>query len=138
MEAFLIESEETLSEIDHAALALESGTASPDTLNQLFRAFHNLKGSSAMMGLPAIVDFAHHVENLLDLTRRGEIPISPKLVDLVLRSGDQIASLLAVERGHPPPDPRLTQKLVEDLCGLANLPVNAEPVAADEDGAFLF
>jgi two-component system, chemotaxis family, sensor kinase CheA len=143
IEAFIIEAHDLLAEIDQAALSLEAGAPSQETVNQLFRAFHTIKGSGGICGLDAIVEFTNHIENLLDLVREGKIPVSPKLIDLVLRSEDQIASLLAVEHGAPPPDPALTQKLIADLCAHAGLPVAVSPPkqkqpATDKETVFLF
>src|ERR1700729_4270215 len=105
--AFIVEANDLLNEIDRAALSLEA-VPKQETLNELFRAFHTIKGSSAMCGLATVGDFTHHIENLLDLARKGKIPVSPKLVDLVLRSEDQIAALLGIEEGAPPPNPAST------------------------------
>jgi len=141
MEAFIIEAHDLLSEIDQAALSLEGGAPSQETVNQLFRAFHTIKGSGGVCGLDAIVDFTNHIENLLDLVRDGKIAVSPALIDLVLRSEDQIAALLAVEEGAPPPDKACTDKLIADLCAHAGLPVtyaSAKPKRQPSDDAFLF
>jgi two-component system chemotaxis sensor kinase CheA len=144
MEAFLLEAEDLLSEIDQAALSLETGAPSRETVDQLFRAFHTIKGSAGMLGMTEIVNFTHYVENLLDLIRDGKIAESPKLVDLVLRSEEQIAALLAVERGEPAPDPRLTEKLIADLNAHAGIsgdhhpsPTNKKRVP-EAESVFLF
>ena len=142
MEAFIIEADDLLSEIDQVALSLETEGPSDASVNQLFRAFHTIKGSAGVCGLTAIVDFTHHIENLLDLVREGKIAVTPKLIDLVLRSEDQIASLLAVEQGGPPPEPASTDKLIADLCALAGLPVThttkKKVVDSEAETAFLF
>lgn len=143
IEAYIIEASDLLSEIDQAALSLEAGAPSQETVNQLFRAFHTIKGSAGVCGLEAIVDFTHHIENLLDLVRDGKIAVSPALIDLVLRSEDQIAALLGVEQGEAPPDPASTDKLIADLCAQAGLPMvpttkKPKKPLSDEEAAFLF
>jgi two-component system chemotaxis sensor kinase CheA len=145
IEAFIVEASDLLTEIDQAALSLETETGAPsaETVNQLFRAFHAIKGSGGVCGLEGIVEFTNHIENLLDLVRDGKIPVSPALIDLVLRSEDQIAGLLAAEEGADPPDPRSTEKLVADLCAHAGLPVTQAPkkpkkALTDEEAAFPF
>ena len=127
MEAFLVDAEDHLTVIDQAALSLEPEEPNLEKVKELFRAFHCIKGSAGTLALTAIVDFCHHVENLLDPVQKGTIPISPKFIDLILRSADQVACLLDVERGEPGPDPRLTQKLVSDLCQHAGLPFHWHP-----------
>jgi len=141
MEAFIIEAHDLLAEIDQAALSLEAGAPSDEMVNQLFRAFHTIKGSGGVCGLDAIVEFTNHIENLLDLVRDGKIPVSPAVIDLVLRSEDQIAALLAAEQGATPPDPACTNKLIADLCAHAGLPFAQTPKKAkrpETEEAFLF
>jgi len=142
LEAFIIEAHDLLAEIDQDALSLESGAPSQETVNKLFRAFHTIKGSGGVCGLDAVVEFTNHIENLLDLVRDGKIPVSPPLIDLVLRSEDQIAALLGVEQGEAPPDPSSTEKLIADLCAHAGLPVTYSPAKKekrkDTEDVFLF
>jgi two-component system chemotaxis sensor kinase CheA len=142
IEVFIGEANDLLAEIDQAALSLESGPPSQETVNQLFRAFHTIKGSAGVCGLDGIVEFTHHLENLLDLVREGKIPVSSKLIDLVLRSEDQIAAMLAAEQGAPPPPRASTDKLIADVRAHAGLPVVPPPAkktrANDTEDAFLF
>jgi two-component system chemotaxis sensor kinase CheA len=142
VEAFIVESHDLLAEIDGAALALESGAPSKENVNLLFRCFHTIKGSAAVCGFEAIVDFTHYVEHVLDLVREASLPVTPKLIDLVLRSEDQIASLLDAERGATPPDSRSTKKLIADLCAHAGLAVGdgvkEKAQERETETAFLF
>jgi len=137
MEAFLVDADDRLVEIDQTALSLQAAGPNQEKLKQLFRAFHAINSSAGTLGLTAIVNFSHHVENLLDRVVKGTIPVSPRLTDLILRSADQVASLLDMERGEPGPDPRLTQKLIGDLCDHAGLSVHSHtrelPTDTEED-----
>ena len=99
IETFLQEAEELLADIEQSALTLGAGEQSEETINQLFRAFHTIKGSGAMFGLDAVAGFTHHVESLLDRVRDGAVPVSPTLADLVLKARDHIKILLGAARG---------------------------------------
>ena len=101
VETFRQEAEELLEEIEQSALSLGSADGSDEVVNRLFRAFHTIKGSGAMCGLDAVAAFTHHVESLLARAREGEIEVSPQLVDLVLKSKDQIKILLNAPDGVP-------------------------------------
>ena len=94
IQTFLQEAEELIADIEQSALALTSGDPSAETVNRLFRAFHTIKGSSAMCGLEAVAGFTHHVENLLDKVRGGLIPASDALTGLILKATDHIKVLL--------------------------------------------
>jgi two-component system, chemotaxis family, sensor kinase CheA len=103
---FLQEAEELLRQVEAAALELEARPSDLDLVNQLFRAFHTIKGSGAMFGFNAVVSFTHHVETSLDHVREGRVPVGPTLVSLVLAAKDHIQSLLAVDaEGTSAPDP---------------------------------
>src|ERR1017187_322801 len=103
VETFLQEAEELLAEIEQSALSLGSGERSEETINQLFRAFHTIKGSGAMCGLDAVAGFTHHVESLLDKVREGAVPVSPALTGLVLQARDHIKILLGAAQGGAVP-----------------------------------
>jgi len=96
---FLQEAEELIADIEQSALGLASEPDPAETVHRLFRAFHTIKGSSAMCGLDAVSGFTHHVESLLDRARNGAIPVSGQLADVVLKAADQIKALLAESQG---------------------------------------
>ena len=95
VDTFLQEAEELLSGIEQDALSLGAGEANQETINQLFRAFHTIKGSGAMFGFDIVAAFTHHIENLLDCIREGSLPVTENLADVVLKAKDHIRVLLA-------------------------------------------
>lgn len=99
IEAYLQESEDLLAGIEETALSLDDDHASSEKINELFRAFHTIKGSGAMCGFDGVANFTHHVESLLDKVRAGALSVSPELTDIVLAARDHIKSLLAAESG---------------------------------------
>lgn len=117
LETFLEEAEELLAGIEGTALSLASGEDAEDTVNQLFRAFHTIKGSGALCGLEAVPAFTHHVETLLDGVRRGAVPVSPELVDVVLKARDHIKLLLSAEQGGEAPPEGSGEKLIAAVEG---------------------
>lgn len=112
IQTFLQESEELLAEIEQAALSLAGGDNAEETVHELFRAFHTIKGSGGMCGLDAVAGFTHHVESLLDRVRGGSIPVSQELTELVLRSRDHIRALLASQQGGPAISSEATEALI--------------------------
>jgi two-component system chemotaxis sensor kinase CheA len=142
VEAFLLESEDLLIQIEDAALSLGTGERTADTVNQLFRAFHTIKGSGGMCGLDGIASFTHHLENLLVKVREGSIPVTKTLIDLVLKSRDHIKILLNAEQGGPHPSPGSADKLIAaiEACATAGAPASAvsqlasDPIEASSEG----
>src|SRR5580704_13625067 len=101
-DTFLQEADDLLAAIEAAALSLTADQADSEVVNQIFRAFHTIKGSGAMFGFDDVAAFTHHVETLLDRVRDGIVPVSPQLANVVLSAADQIKLLLqAAQRGEP-------------------------------------
>jgi len=133
VETFLQEAEELLAEIEQSALSLGSGERSEETVNQLFRAFHTIKGSGAMCGLDAVAGFTHHVESLLDKVREGAVPVSPALAGLVLQARDHIKILLGAGQGGAAVPPGSSERLIAAVDEFAHSDApagEAETIAA--------
>ena len=73
----LVESFDSLDRFDRAMLALEKGEGDADTLNNVFRIIHTIKGSSGCIGLNKIESVAHVGESLLSLLRDGKLAATP-------------------------------------------------------------
>jgi two-component system chemotaxis sensor kinase CheA len=120
IESFLQEAEDLLGEVESCALSLGTGQGTDETINQLFRAFHTIKGSSGLCGLTGIAGFTHHMENVLVRVREGTLPVTPLLIDLVLKSRDHLKVLFGAEQGGPPPVPGSAEKLIAAAEAFAN------------------
>lgn len=115
VDTFLQECEDLLPEIEECALALNSEDGSEEIVGRLFRAFHTIKGSGAMVGLDHVAAFTHHVETLLDGVREGKVAVSPRVAELVLAAADEIKRLLAIEPGKAPAASEVRDGLVAEL-----------------------
>jgi two-component system chemotaxis sensor kinase CheA len=97
IDAYLLESEELLREMESILLEMEKKKPSKDELNALFRSVHTIKGTSGMFGFEQTVKFTHKIENLLDDVREGKVPFSKTLADLLLKAKDQLDYLVQEE-----------------------------------------
>ncbi len=84
MDVFLQEASEQLEKLDDGLLRLEKTPQNTDILNEIFRAAHTLKGSSASMGFSHIRDLTHDAENLLDALRSADEAARAYAVDALL------------------------------------------------------
>ena len=75
IEVFLQEAEEHLSLLDEDIVRLERDPSNPDLLQEIFRAAHTLKGSSAMLGYRMMTELTHSMESLLDKLRKGDLAV---------------------------------------------------------------
>ncbi|MFD1640543.1 chemotaxis protein CheA [Halohasta litorea] len=92
--AFVAESEEGITELNNALLALESDPEDAEAMDQIFRTAHTLKGNGAAMGYDSVSDLAHEMEDLLDEIRSGEIEINPELMDLLFDGVDYLSAMV--------------------------------------------
>lgn len=131
IETFLDECRDLLSQVEECALALEANPRDQDGVNHLFRIFHTVKGSSAMVGLAEVAAFTHHVEALLEHLRSGQLEISTELISVVLASKDHIEALVAASVESQPLPPGQAAELAARLTALnpASARVPAAPVA---------
>jgi two-component system chemotaxis sensor kinase CheA len=98
--SFLAEVRELLEQMETSLLGLESAPADPETINEIFRVAHTIKGTAGMFQLEHVVAFTHAVESVLDALRAGTDSMSPELVSLLLSCRDHISDLVdAVEAG---------------------------------------
>lgn len=97
---FIAESTEILEKLDEDLVRLEEASDDPELLNEIFRAAHTLKGTSAFLGFAQMSDLTHKMESVLDLLRKGEMEISQAVMDVILRGVDQIKILQADIAGN--------------------------------------
>ncbi len=92
---FIEESLEGLDVMETGLLNLDLGAADPETVNEIFRAAHSIKGGGATFGFTHVSDFAHVAETLLDEMRQNERDVTKEAVDLLLESVDCIRNMVA-------------------------------------------
>jgi len=92
---FLTEAGEILEKLDEDLVHLEDAPGDLDLLNEIFRGAHTIKGTSAFLGFSQMSDLTHKMENVLDLLRKGEMALSPTIMDVILEGVDQIKVFMA-------------------------------------------
>jgi two-component system chemotaxis sensor kinase CheA len=91
---FCTEGREMLRQMEQGVLTLEENPLHKDTLNQVFRVFHNFKGGAGFLGIAPIKDLAHQLESLLDAARRDELRITQAVIESILAGGDALQSYI--------------------------------------------
>lgn len=100
---FMEESREHLSKLNRLALELEKDPENIEVVNTIFREAHSVKGMASSMGYEPISELTHKVEDLMDFARKGDLVITPEIVDVILRSIDILEiQLKAVEKDGDP------------------------------------
>ncbi len=105
LEAYLFEANELMEHLDTILITCEKANAfDADSINEIFRIMHTIKGSSAMMQFESLATTAHKVEDLFYNIRENglEQQDTEALFDLVFRATDSIkAEIAKVENGQP-------------------------------------
>ena len=131
---FLDELDEKIEVISEQLLVLEKDRGNRAALQEIFRAAHTIKGSSAIMGYEKMSALTHEMENLLDRLRHGELEVSTEIVDCLFRALDTLKTLRArVTAGGEEPD---VEPVVAWLRSCGTCPSSAQgPGAASPEGA---
>lgn len=93
LHVFLQEADDQIQMLDEDIVSLEKDGGNQALMQEIFRAAHTLKGSSAMVGHKRLSEVAHAMETLLDGLRKGEIPCTAEIVDALLSAVDALKVL---------------------------------------------
>ena len=90
LEIFLDETNEHLQNLNTQILSLEQDPENMDTINEIFRAAHSLKGMAGTMGYKRMQTLTHDMENVFSEVRNGNIKVSPHMVDILFQCLDAL------------------------------------------------
>lgn len=119
LQDYLTESRELLEQAQGDALQLEKDPQDDEVLAALFRAFHTIKGGAGFVGADHLVEWTHHLEDLLDKLRSHSLTVTDATIDAILKGLDIIEAMFEeLEQGDKPqPGP---DDLGEQIKNLAN------------------
>ena len=132
LEDFLIEAFEMIEQLDQDLIELEHNPNDLDLLNRIFRVAHTIKGSSSFLNFDVLTSLTHNMEDVLNKARRGELQITPDVMDVVLESIDMMKGLLNAIRdtGSDKTDIDITD-VVKRLQGVSQGQAPSESVPAE-------
>lgn len=91
---FIDESLEMLSGLSPLFVEMEEKPDDGEVIQSIFRPIHSIKGNSHFFGFFHVKELAHEMETVLDLFRKGLLPVSGAAVDALLRGADQLTGML--------------------------------------------
>ena len=92
---FLAECGEGLAGLDAALLRLERHPNDPQTIGEIFRLIHTIKGTCGFLGLSRLEKVAHAGENVLGRYRDGSLSVTSGGVSLILRVVDRVREIMS-------------------------------------------
>ena len=90
LEIFLDESNEHLQTLSDQLIILEKEPDNSDTINEIFRAAHSLKGMAGTMGYKRMQNLTHDMENVFSEVRNGNMEVNSNLVDVLFQCLDAL------------------------------------------------
>ena len=94
LEIFIDETKEHLQTLSDQLMILEQEPENTDTINEIFRAAHSLKGMAGTMGYKRMQRLTHDMENVFQEIRSGNMKVKPELVDVLFRGLDALDAYL--------------------------------------------
>lgn len=95
LEIFIDETKEHLQSLNEQLLILEKEPDNEDTINEIFRAAHSLKGMAGTMGYKRMQRLTHDMEDVFSEIRNGKMNVTADLVDVLFKGLDALESYLA-------------------------------------------
>lgn len=94
LEIFIDETKEHLQSLNEQLLVLETEPDNVETINEIFRAAHSLKGMAGTMGYKRMQQMTHDMENLFTEIRNGKMSVTAELIDVLFRGLDALEAYL--------------------------------------------
>lgn len=90
LEIFLDETKEHLQSLSDQLMSLEQDPENMDTINEIFRAAHTLKGMAGTMGYKRMQNLTHDMENVFSEVRNGAIKADGSMIDVLFQCLDAL------------------------------------------------
>ena len=134
LEIFIDETSEHLQNLSDCIMELEKDPENMDTINEIFRAVHSLKGMAGTMGFKRMQRLTHDMENVFQEVRSEKVKVTSSMIDLLFKCLDAIEGYLdnvKASSDEGTEDNELIIKELNDFIaaedGAAAAPAQAEP-----------
>lgn len=134
LEIFIDETSEHLQNLSDCIMELEKDPENMDTINEIFRAAHSLKGMAGTMGFKRMQRLTHDMENVFQEVRSEKVKVTSSMIDLLFKCLDAIEGYLdnvKASSDEGTEDNELIIKELNDFIaaedGAAVAPAQAEP-----------
>lgn len=95
LEIFIDESNEHLQSLSDQLMILEKEPDNKDTIAEIFRAAHSLKGMAGTMGYKRMQNLTHDMENVFSEVRNGNMKVNSSLVDVLFQCLDALQAYVS-------------------------------------------
>ncbi len=135
LEIFLDEAGEHLQNLNTQILELEQDPENENTINEIFRAAHSLKGMAGTMGYKRMQNLTHDMENVFSEVRNGNIKIQSEMIDILFQCLDALQEYTDNIRNTSDEGTNENEPIIRALNDILNGKVGSAPAAADAASA---
>ena len=132
LEIFLDETNEHLQNLNRQILSLEQEPENMDTINEIFRAAHSLKGMAGTMGYKRMQNLTHDMENVFSEVRNGNIKVKASMIDILFQCLDALEEYNANIRENSDEGTNDNEPLINQLNEILN---GSDPDASTKEAA---
>ena len=120
LEIFLDETNEHLQNLNTQILSLEQEPGNMDTINEIFRAAHSLKGMAVTMGYKRMQNLTHDMENVFSEVRNGNITVKANMIDVLFQCLDALEEYTTNIRENADEGTNDNEPLIKQLNDILN------------------
>ncbi len=120
LDIFLDETKEHLQNLNTQILALEQDSENMDTINEIFRAAHSLKGMAGTMGYKRMQTLTHDMENVFSEVRNGTIKVNAPMIDTLFQCLDALEEYLSYIQENADEGENDNEPLIKELNRILN------------------
>lgn len=135
LEIFIDETKEHLQNLSDELMILEKEPDNENTINEIFRAAHSLKGMAGTMGYKRMQKLTHNMENVFSEIRNGKMKVAPALVDTLFRGLDALEAYLESIQNTADEGTEDNEPIIESLNRILNEGLGTEAAPAKEAAA---
>lgn len=132
LEIFIDETKEHLQNLNEQLLILEREPDNTDTINEIFRAAHSLKGMAGTMGYKRMQRLTHDMENVFTEIRNGSFKVTAPMVDVLFRGLDALEAYLDVITNSGDEGDEDNEDIITDLNAFLNGSASDQEAATKE------
>jgi len=135
LEIFIDETKEHLQSLNTSILDLEQDPSSMDTVNEIFRAAHSLKGMAGTMGFKRMQALTHDMENVFSEVRNGTFSVTAEIIDVLFQCLDALDEYLNNIQGSADEGTNENKNLIDALNDFLNGKGGSAPTVKAEASA---
>ena len=135
LEIFIDETKDHLQSLNTSILDLEQDPSSMDTVNEIFRAAHSLKGMAGTMGFKRMQALTHDMENVFSEVRNGTFAVTASIIDVLFQCLDALDEYLNNIQSSADEGTNENKNLIDALNGFLNSKGDAPAAKAEAPAA---